>query len=126
MYEVIVKNHFSAAHQLKSEKGVYENLHGHNWKIDVVVEAPQLDAIGTVIDFSVVEHETQCLVDLFDHRVLNELKCFEDLNPSSENVARFCFESLKEKLKAYPIQLKKVTIWETDFLGASYRGEVTS
>ena len=39
MYEVIVRDHFSAAHQLRNYGGMCENLHGHNWKIEVIVSA---------------------------------------------------------------------------------------
>lgn len=126
MYQVIVQDHFSAAHQLRGLDGVCENLHGHNWKVDVVVEAQTLDSWGCVVDFHWVEKELKEILDQFDHQILNEIPYFQDVNPSAENVARFCFEELSRKLEnlSHPegehTRVKKVTIWETDRLGASF------
>ena len=120
MYEVIVRDHFSAAHQLRNYGGMCENLHGHNWKIEVIVSALKLDGMGVVVDFKIVEDKTKEILDLFDHQILNQIPVFQDINPSAENIARFCFEELKQKCAAYPIQVQKVTIWETDLYGASY------
>ena len=122
MYEVIIRDHFSAAHQLRDYGGICENLHGHNWKIEVIVSSSKLDAMGVVLDFKIVEDKTKEILDTFDHQVLNQVSIFQDLNPSAENIARFCFQELKEKLASYPIQVQKVTIWETDSYGASYSG----
>ncbi len=122
MYEVIVRDHFSAAHQLRNYGGICENLHGHNWKIEVIVSSKNLDGMGVVVDFKIVEDKTKEILDLFDHQVLNQIPVFQDLNPSAENIARFCFEELSQKLASYPIGLQKVTIWETDLYGASYTG----
>lgn len=121
MYEVIVRNYFSAAHQLRDFQGICENLHGHNWKIEVIVNSQVLDQIGVVVDFQIVEDKTKEILDVFDHQVLNNIAVFQDINPSAENIARFCFEELKQKLSSYTnIQVKKVTIWETDQYGASF------
>ena len=120
MYEVIIRQRFSAAHQLRDVSGIYENLHGHNWKVELVVSAKSLDPIGLVIDFKIVDDVAKEIVDRFDHQVLNEIPLFQDLNPSAENIARIIFEDLKEKLISYSVQLKKVTVWETDTYGASY------
>jgi len=122
MYEVIIREHFSAAHQLRDFDGICENLHGHNWKVEVVIVAEKLNSIGVVVDFSVVEKYTKEVIDIFDHQVLNEIPYFHDFNPSAENISRFVFEELKKKLSHEPVQVKKVTIWETDNLGASYYG----
>ena len=120
MYEVIVRDHFSAAHQLRDCGGVCENIHGHNWKIDVVVASKKLDQIGVVVDFKIVENKLKEVIDIFDHQILNSIPYFQDANPSAENIARYCFEELKQKLSALPVKVKKVTIWETDTCGASY------
>ena len=120
MYEVIVRDHFSAAHQLRDYGGICENLHGHNWKIEVSVSSPHLDKMGVVVDFKIVEDKIKEILDLFDHQVLNHLPVFQDLNPSAENIARFCFEELRKKCASYPIEIQKITIWETDLYGASY------
>lgn len=122
MYEVIVRDHFSAAHQLRNCGVVCENLHGHNWKVDVVVAAEKLDSIGVVVDFKVVEDATKEVLDVLDHQVLNHIPYFQDVNPSAENIARYFFENIKKSVSRHPVQIKKVTVWETDLLGASYSG----
>ena len=106
MYEVIVRDHFSAAHQLRATGGSCENLHGHNWKIEVIVSAPKLDGMGVVVDFKIVEDKTKEILDLFDHQVLNHIPVFQDINPSAENIARFCFEELSQKCASYPIHVQ--------------------
>ncbi len=122
MYEVVIRDHFSAAHQLRDFNGICENLHGHNWKVEVQVISEKLNTIGIVVDFSIVEKYTKEVIDIFDHQVLNEIPFFKDFNPSAENIARFVFEELQKKLSQEPVQVKKITIWETDNFGASYVG----
>lgn len=120
MYEVIVKEHFSAAHQLRDISGHCENLHGHNWRVDVFIRAETVNEIGIVIDFEAVEEAVKEIIDRFDHQVLNELSVFQDLNPSAENIARYIYEELKQRLSSGSIRTHKVTVWETDSYGASY------
>ncbi|HBQ21229.1 MAG: 6-carboxytetrahydropterin synthase QueD [Deltaproteobacteria bacterium GWA2_38_16] len=120
MYDVIIKDHFSAAHQLRDCGGICENLHGHNWGVEIIVSSQKLDSIGTVVDFKIVQDKTKEILDVFDHQLLNTIPPFTDINPSAENIARVCFDQLKEKLSSYPILVKKVIIWETDHCGASF------
>ena len=120
MYEVIVRGKFSAGHQLRDINGICENLHGHNWAIEVVVSAEKLNEIGILIDFSVVEKFTKEITHQLDHQLLNDLPLFQDINPSAENISHFIFNELQIKLTVHPIRVKKVTVWETDGLGASY------
>jgi len=120
MYEVIVKKGFSAAHQLRDSQGVFENIHGHNWQVDIAVGTQKLDPMGVVADFKIVEESVDAVIQPLDHQTLNEIPCFEDVNPSAENIARYIFEELKRKLSTHPFQVKKITVWETRNCGASY------
>lgn len=120
MYEIIVKEHFSAAHQLRDISGICENLHGHNWRVDISVSSEILNDIGIVVDFKVVEDASKKIIDCLDHQILNELAIFQDLNPSAENIARYICEELKRKLDRDSFRVRKVTVWETDTYGASY------
>lgn len=120
MYEVIVREHFSAAHQLRDISGICENLHGHNWRVDIFVTAEKLNDIGIVVDFKIVEDAAKEIIDRLDHQILNDLPVFHDLNPSAENIARYIYEELRRKLPADSTQVHKVTVWETDNCGASY------
>ena len=83
MYELKIVTHFGAAHQLRDIGGKCESLHGHNWKIEVLL-----------IDFRVMKKNTETIIERLDHKFLNELECFKDENPSSENIARYIYDEL--------------------------------
>ena len=122
MYEVMIKAEFASAHNLRNYKGSCETLHGHNWKVDIIVETDRLDEIGLALDFNLLKEKTNEIIDDLDHIYLNEHEAFRDVNPSSENIAKYIFDELKASLDD-DIKVKKVTIWETDDAAASYREE---
>lgn len=120
MYHVTIETHFSAAHLLRNYHGRCENLHGHNWKIEVTVSSDKLDEAGMAMDFTILKQKTKDVLRQLDHRNLNEIEPFTEINPSSENIAYFLFNLLTEKLKDYPVTLTRVTVWESPNSKASY------
>ena len=120
MYHVTIQTHFSAAHYLRNYKGRCENLHGHNWKIEVTAASDQLNEAGMALDFSVLKKKTKALLENLDHQNLNDISPFNEINPSSENIARYLFNLLSEELKDFPVSLTRVTVWESDTSRASY------
>lgn len=121
MYRLKVKDHFSSAHYLRNYQGACENLHGHNWMVEVVVEGEKLNEIEILIDFKDLKKILKEVLSELDHRLINELPYFQEKNPSSENIAKFIFERVKEKLKSYPnIRVKEVTVFETEKASATY------
>jgi len=120
MYELKITDQFAAAHQLREIKGGCENLHGHNWKIEVTVAGSTLGHDGLLIDFRQIKNETKNILDALDHRFLNDLKMFKAIEPSSENIARHIFESLSQKLNTDDIRISRVTAWESDSACATY------
>lgn len=120
MFELTVCDEFSAAHQLRGYEGACENLHGHNWKVEVAVRGSQLNEIGILIDFKELKKALKEILSELDHCHLNEHPAFRDLNPSSENLARFIFERLEEKLAGKPVEVFRVTVCETERSCASY------
>jgi 6-pyruvoyltetrahydropterin/6-carboxytetrahydropterin synthase len=120
MYTVSIKIHFNAAHRLKAYKGECENLHGHNWTVEITIGARQLNSSGMVIDFKEVKERVSSFLQKFDHVYLNELKEFENLNPTSENISFLIFKESARLLNDSRIKVKKVTIWETENNQASY------
>jgi 6-pyruvoyltetrahydropterin/6-carboxytetrahydropterin synthase len=120
MYEVSIETHFSAAHSLRNYQGKCESLHGHNWKVEVTVVRDDLDKIGMAIDFKILKEKTRTVIDQLDHCHLNELPAFTQLNPSSENIARYLFEKLIKELKDEKVKLIKVTVWESEGSRATY------
>lgn len=121
MYELRVVTHFAAAHQLKMVGEKCENLHGHNWKIEVSVTGERLNAAGVLMDFGVLKDHVRALMHEIDHKFLNELNSFKaGCPPSSENIARFIAERLQERLKASEVSLSHVTAWESENACATY------
>ena len=120
MYELKINSQFAAAHQLREIRGGCENLHGHNWKIEVSVTGGELGKDGLLIDFRLIKSETKKIIDELDHKFLNELAPFENIEPSSENISRHIFESISRKLNIQGVKVSKVTAWESDSACASY------
>lgn len=121
MFEVVIKKDFSAAHMLNDIGGKCEELHGHNFAVEVTVAAPSLTRAGIMIDFRDVKRWLGEILEMLDHRCLNELPFFSGTSPSSENVARFIFDRLREKLPA-GTALARVTVWESEDARVSYTG----
>ena len=120
MYELKVITNFSGAHQLKDFEGACENLHGHNWKIEVYVTSDTLDDAGVVIDFRVLKRHVRAVVGTLDHKFLNDLEPFKNQNPSSENIARYVAEQLALLLEDPRVQVSRVTAWESENACATY------
>jgi 6-pyruvoyltetrahydropterin/6-carboxytetrahydropterin synthase len=120
MYHLTIQTTFAAAHNLLHYQGDCEHLHGHNWKVEVTVRTETLDRSGLGIDFKILKQETKNLLNGLDHKYLNELPFFKDTSPSSENIARFLFEGLEEKLAAYQVNMESVRVWESDHACATF------
>ncbi len=120
MYHLTIKTHFAAAHRLVNYQGDCENLHGHNWHVEVTVGARELDAAGLGIDFKLLKRHTKELLGELDHKYLNDLPAFAQVSPSSEQIARFLFNRLSSQLDTGNVSLERVTVWESEFACASY------
>jgi len=120
MYRLKISTSFASAHNLMNYQGECENLHGHNWKVEVSVEATALDKAGLGIDFKILKSETNALLKTLDHKYLNELAPFRDISPSSENIARYVYSELSSRLNSDNIRVVCVTVWESDVACASY------
>ncbi|UCG34958.1 MAG: 6-carboxytetrahydropterin synthase QueD [Candidatus Omnitrophota bacterium] len=121
MFKIKIISYFSGAHNLKNYKGKCESLHGHNWKVEVVVKSSKLDKAGMVMDFSNLKKITNDVLNDLDHHYLNEIEYFKSHNPSSEELARYIFEKLKEPLAQRSCVLEEVRVWETESSCATYR-----
>ncbi len=121
MYKVKIVSQFSAAHSLRNYKGKCETLHGHNWKVEILVSSLRLNSSGMVMDFSDLKKLTLSVLDKLDHCHLNELEYFKNQNPSSEEIARYIYDKLKEEIAAKGCKLEEVRVWETDSSCAVYQ-----
>ncbi|BCB96513.1 6-carboxy-5,6,7,8-tetrahydropterin synthase [Dissulfurispira thermophila] len=124
MYRLMIETSFASAHQLRGYKGKCENLHGHNWKVQVYVTTEKLNEIDIAIDFHDLKKLTNDIISQLDHKFLNDVFPFTERNPSSENIARWIFESLKKKSTEYNITVSAVTVWESETASATYYEEL--
>jgi len=113
-YTLRVLTEFAAAHTLRGYEGSCNRLHGHNWKVEVEVTAGELDDIGMAIDFREIKRITRAVTDELDHRYLNELGPFTEVNPTAENIAAHCFREIGSRLNCPAVQVSAVTVWEND------------
>ncbi|PLX97989.1 MAG: 6-carboxytetrahydropterin synthase QueD [Desulfuromonas sp.] len=120
MYHLTIQTHFAAAHNLLNYQGDCENLHGHNWKVEVTVAAETLDEAGLGIDFKILKKHTREIMNYLDHKYLNDLDAFKGISPSSEHISKFIFDRLCSSLGEYAVEIEKVTVWESDNAYASY------
>ena len=120
MYELTIETSFSAAHQLRGYKGKCENMHGHNWKVQINVMAEKLNEIDIAMDFHDLKDLADEVISPLDHALLNDIFPFTEKNPSSENVAKWIYDSIKKKINNDDIRVAAVTVWESDTASASY------
>ena len=120
MFENEIERCFSAAHQLRGYNGNCSNLHGHNYRVTVTVRSNELDRIGIALDFRKLKQELDSLLEEYDHRNLSELPEFQELNPTSEVLARTIYRRMGEKMNGGPIRVWKVRVGESDSSAVTY------
>ena len=121
MYELRVVTGFAAAHRLTMVGEKCENLHGHNWKVEVYVRGRALDEGGVLVDFGIIKAHVRDLMKTLDHKFLNDLEFFQNgTPPSSENIARYVAEGLTARLAMPTVEVSRVTAWESDNAAATY------
>ncbi|MDR1395557.1 MAG: 6-carboxytetrahydropterin synthase QueD [Deltaproteobacteria bacterium] len=123
MFELKVTSRFAAAHNLREFHGRCEDLHGHNWFVEARVRAGELDRTGLVMDFGIIKKILHDILDLLDHKYLNELEYFKVDNTSSENIAKFIFRQMApeiEKASGGRVLLHSVSAWENESSCATY------
>jgi 6-pyruvoyltetrahydropterin/6-carboxytetrahydropterin synthase len=134
MYRVIKEIDFCYGHRLLNYEGKCRHLHGHNGRLEVVLEARELDRRGMVFDFGEVKEVIKAWVDAeLDHKMIlckddPALEAIRGLgepvypleeNPSAENIAKLIFRYAASR----GLPVVEVRIWETDTSCAIYRGE---
>ncbi|NQT46931.1 MAG: 6-carboxytetrahydropterin synthase QueD [Candidatus Omnitrophica bacterium] len=116
MYSVEVTASFSSAHRLRGYRGKCEALHGHNWRVTVMIASNKLDKIGMLIDFKRVKKALAKVMEKMDHKFLNSLPYFKKINPTSENIAKYIYQELHKG----GLKVGTVTVWESENCRATY------
>jgi 6-pyruvoyltetrahydropterin/6-carboxytetrahydropterin synthase len=123
MFEVSVEDTFAAGHALRGYRGKCENPHGHNYKVQITLHGERLDNIGLLFDFKDLKSAMGEIVERLDHKFINDLEPFTELNPSAENMAKYFYDEIRALLRHRTddrVKVKLVKIWETDTTTATY------
>ena len=122
MFEVSVQQTFAAGHALRNYRGKCENVHGHNYRIEITVQGERLAPNGLLVDFIELKRVMKDTIDYLDHRFINDLEPFTEVNPSAENIAKFFHDRISAGLRTeVPVRIAEVKVWETDTSSAVYR-----
>jgi len=113
MYRISVEQHFDAAHFLRGYQGKCEAMHGHRFRVVVEVKASGLNNIGIAYDFTELKRQLGDILSKFDHTCLNDVPPFDEINPSSENIAATVYDELKVKLAGAPVSISGIEVWES-------------
>ncbi|MCX7822450.1 MAG: 6-carboxytetrahydropterin synthase QueD [Syntrophobacterales bacterium] len=124
LFEVKIICDFSAAHLLRNFRGKCEHLHGHNWKVEVIVRGNRLSESDILVDFGELKQAAREVIGELDHSFLNDLPAFKEVNPSSENIARYIYWKLSERFKNYDFWIHSVSAWESSNSCATYYGKM--
>lgn len=119
MYEVIIEKKFSSAHFLRNYHGKDEDLHGHNWKVQIKFRGPKLvQPEEYLVDFAEAHQALENVLKKIGYKNINEIPPFTRLNPSAENIARWICEEIRTVFPAFPPH--SVTVWETEDGAATF------
>lgn len=125
MYELTVRNRFSAAHSLCGYPGDCARLHGHTWTVQVTVTGKTLDQLGMLIDFKQIKKQLAEIIDQLDHQFLNDIPGFGEngVNPTAENLSYYIYKALEKPIAEIRegIRLKEISVWESPDAYATYR-----
>lgn len=119
MFEIGIVEGFDAVLSLEGDFGPATQVHGHCYRVEVVLRRDHLDETGVVYDIARLRESLRSVLDRLHYRNLNELDEFKDVNPTVENVARHVYEGMAIALGEDAGDLK-VTVWESPTAFSSY------
>ena len=118
MFEVCVEHTFAAGHSLRNYRGKCERsrpqLSGRG-----DCGGRLLNDTGLLVDFTELKRTLRQTSEYLDHQFINDLKPFEIVNPSAENLAKYFHEEIQKGLPQG--RVSSVRVWETDTSCATYR-----
>ena len=122
MYTLAVQRDFIASHYLiGGDWGPENHLHSHHYRVEIILEAPNLDRHGYIVDIVDLETNLEELVGYFKDQTLNELAEFKGLNPSIEHFCRIFLTAISANIQAENLSAITVKIWENEIAWTAYR-----
>ncbi len=116
MFEITKTAEFAAAHSLRDYDGPCARNHGHNYRLELTVRGGVLDDQRMLIDFTALDRVLGPFLERVDHRNLNEVPPFTEVNPTAEAVAAWIHAELAREIGAASggrARLTAVRLWET-------------
>ena len=126
MYWLSAECVICASHVLPATGSSKPALHGHNWRIQVAIEADELDERGLVIDLERLAAILTDVLDGLDHVHLNDLPVFRKRPVSAENVARHIADTIAAIVDDGRRRLAEVRVWMTEEQSASYARQAST
>lgn len=125
-FEISASAHFDAAHLLRDYEGPCARMHGHSFRVEAALAGSRLGSSQLLVDFNDLKRLLEEVIEPFDHRCLNEVPPFTEQSPTSENIARFIYESLASLLTSLPdgVRLAWVSVSESPDTRVVYREEM--
>lgn len=121
MYRLGLKRQFSGRHYLIGGDWGEENIeHIHQYQLELILEARELDEHGFLVDIDEVERHLDETIALFEGKTLNDMEAFHGLNPSIERLATIFHQLFRVKFGEFNLESLSVTIWEDDIAWTSY------
>src|ERR1700722_5192432 len=122
MFEVSIEHTFAAGHALRHYRGKCENVHRHNYRVQVGIRGERLGGGGLLGDCTELKRLLRSISEPLDHVFLNDIEPFTTLNPSAENIAWYICDKMQQGIvQENPIEVAEVKGWETDIQSAPYR-----
>ena len=124
MFTIFKDHSFAAAHSIRGHRGECRHLHGHNYRVRVHATAHELDEVGMVVDFADLKELVAEVLDPFDHRVINDVPPFDEVNTTAELIARHAAEEVDRRLLERfdgRVRVSTVEVWESETSCAIYR-----
>ncbi len=121
IWRLTVRDEFCAGHALRHYEGKCENLHGHNFAVEAIVQGEKLhENIEYLVDFKEIKTHLKAVLEELDHRVLNDTAPFDTVNPTSENLAQYIWQQLDTALMASDVNIYSVSVSEKSAQTATY------
>ena len=113
MYEIYVAAQFEAAHRLVGDFGPATRMHGHTYRLEVIVRGKRLSRDGTLYDIGRLRPAVEDLASSLHYRDLDEVSGLEGVNTTAEAVADYCWERLALTLRDGGLDSLSVRVWES-------------
>jgi 6-pyruvoyltetrahydropterin/6-carboxytetrahydropterin synthase len=113
MFEISISAQFEAAHRLVGDFGPATRLHGHTYKIEVMVRGRKLREDGSLYDLGALGTAVEDLAATLHYRDLDAIPELEGINTTAEAMASYCWDRLAPPLRGRGLHSLAVRIWES-------------